>query len=305
MDTPDFEQSFVLSEAEVNPIVRLNFGGKEKLVNGFGLWTILVSLLTGPIWSAAMYIVAIFHQLDESFDQDKSIYDKTGKIWSKAWLAMTMSTPSVAGEVERLKDGQGACLYVANHASWLDIPVLCTVLDPVFKFIAKGELGNVPCIGQQLRGGTHIMIDREDRKSQFLTFKEGLGWLKKGVPVMAFPEGRRSDDGRLIDFKKGIFSMAVKAGVPIVPLSLSNTHAVMPANSLFPVQPGAGKIHVHVHKRIDTTGLSEDEIASIVRETLLSKMPKNQHPLPELSAAFTSIGDDVTKIEGQNKSVIM
>ena len=152
MDTPDFEQSFVLSEAEVNPIVRLNFGGKEKLVNGFGLWTILVSLLTGPIWSAAMYIVAIFHQLDESFDQDKSIYDKTGKIWSKAWLAMTMSTPSVAGEGERLKDGQGACLYVANHASWLDIPVLCTVLDPVFKFIAKGELGNVPCIGQQLRG---------------------------------------------------------------------------------------------------------------------------------------------------------
>lgn len=139
------------------------------------------------------------------------------------------------------------------------------------------------------------MIDREDRKSQFLTFKEGLGWLKKGVPVMAFPEGRRSDDGRLIDFKKGIFSMAVKAGVPIVPLSLSNTHAVMPANSLFPVQPGAGKIHVHVHKRIDTTGLSEDEIASIVRETLLSKMPKNQHPLPELSAAFTSIGDDVDR----------
>ena len=55
-------------------------------------------------------------------------------------------------DVDRLREGQGPCLYVANHASWLDIPVLCTVLDPVFKFIAKGELGQVPCIGQQLNG---------------------------------------------------------------------------------------------------------------------------------------------------------
>ena len=97
---------------------------------------------------------------------------------------------------------------------------------------------------------------------------------------MAFPEGQRSPDGRLIDFKGGIFSMAVKTKVPIVPISLSNTHAVMPGNSLFPVQPGAGKLHIHVHESIDTDGLSEVEIAARVRDTLLSKMPVCQHPLP-------------------------
>ena len=129
------------------------------------------------------------------------------------------------------------------------------------------------------------MINREDRKSQFLTFKEGLGWLKSGVPIMAFPEGQRSPEGRLIDFKGGIFSMAVKSKVPIVPISLSNTNAVMPGNSLFPVQPGAGKLHIHVHECIDTDGLSEAEIADKVREALLSKMPECQHPIPAATHA--------------------
>ena len=77
---------------------------------------------------------------------------RTGKIWAKSWLALTNSVPTYSGEMDALRQGQGPCLYVANHASWLDIPILCTVLDPVFKFIAKGELKNVPCIGQQLTG---------------------------------------------------------------------------------------------------------------------------------------------------------
>ena len=67
------------------------------------------------------------------------------------------------------------------------------------------------------------MIDREDRRSQLRTFKEGVAYLTNGVPLMAFPEGKRSSDGRLAEFKGGIFSMAVKAGVPIVPISISNT----------------------------------------------------------------------------------
>lgn len=144
------------------------------------------------------------------------------------------------------------------------------------------------------------MINREDRRSQFLTFKEGLGWLKSGVPIMAFPEGQRSPDGRLIDFKGGIFSMAVKTKVPIVPISLSNTHAVMPGNSLFPVQPGAGKLHIHVHESIDTDGLSEVEIAARVRDTLLSKMPDCQHPLPVVGEENKEV--EIEKVDEINEA---
>jgi 1-acyl-sn-glycerol-3-phosphate acyltransferase len=96
---------------------------------------------------------------------------------------------------------------------------------------------------------------------------------------MAFPEGQRSRDGRLMEFKGGIFSMATKANVPIVPISLCHTHAVMPANSLFPVQPGRGKLHIHVHKPIRPEGLSEAELAILVRTALLSEMPEIQQPI--------------------------
>jgi 1-acyl-sn-glycerol-3-phosphate acyltransferase len=101
---------------------------------------------------------------------------------------------------------------------------------------------------------------------------------------MAFPEGQRSPDGRLMDFKGGIFAMATKAKVPIVPISLSHTHAVMPANSFFPVQPGNGKLRVHIHKPIDPAGKTEDELVALVREALLSEMPEDQHPYPKIAS---------------------
>jgi 1-acyl-sn-glycerol-3-phosphate acyltransferase len=130
-----------------------------------------------------------------------------------------------------------------------------------------------------LNKGHHILIDREDRRSQLRTFKEAVAWLQKGVPLMAFPEGMRSKDGRLMEFKGGIFSMALRANVPIVPISLSHTHAIMPSNALFPVQSGRDKLHVHVHPAIDVEGRTEVELERMVRESLLSALPRDQHPL--------------------------
>ena len=126
------------------------------------------------------------------------------------------------------------------------------------------------------------MIDRDDRRSQLKTFKDGINYLRKGVPLMAFPEGMRSKDGRLMDFKGGLFSMAVKTNVPIVPITLSHTHAVMPGYSLFPVQNGAGKLHVHVHDPISTEGKNEAELSAEVRQAFLSQLPLEQHPVPVL-----------------------
>jgi len=277
-----FSKSFVLPEDDIRPLFTLNAGSKEKIVNAFGVWTLVVSVITGPIWSLVMMVMNKLNNRFEDLDPNRALYDGTGKVWSRVWLSMTDSYPSFSGEIDELRQGQGPCLYVANHASWLDIPVICTVLDPVFKFISKAELKSVPCIGQQLDGGNHILIDREDRRSQLKTFKDGCKWLKNGVPLMAFPEGQRSPDGRLMDFKGGIFSMAVREKVPIIPISIANTHAVMPGNALFPVQAGKGKLHVHVHSKIDTDGKSEAELTELVRLALLSKLPEDQHPLPKI-----------------------
>ena len=145
--------SFVLSREQVKPILTLREGTpKEKVVNAYGLLTLFISLVTGPIWMMAMMLVDTICNANEELDPNRAFFDGTGKIWSKLWLSLSNSYPTITGEVEALRAGHGPCLYVANHASWLDIPVLCTVLDPVFKFIAKSELENVPCIGQQLKG---------------------------------------------------------------------------------------------------------------------------------------------------------
>lgn len=127
--------------------------------------------------------------------------------------------------------------------------------------------------------GNHILIDREDKRSQLRTFKDAISWLKQGVPIMAFPEGMRSKDGRLMDFKRGLFSLATKAGVPIVPITLSNTHAVMPSFSYFPVQSGSGKIHIHVGEPIDSSGRTEVELEELVRAEFVAHLPPTQQPI--------------------------
>lgn len=280
------EQDFRMELEETQPLIRVGDGPKEKVVNAFGLWCAAASMLTGPIWSATMMLIDMTLNKMESVDPHRSIYDASGKVWSKAWLTLINSYPTITGNLEQIQERNGKpCLFVANHASWLDIPVLCTVLDPVFKFIAKGELRTVPCIGQQLEGGQHILIDREDRRSQLKTFKETMNYLQKEkVPIMAFPEGQRSADGRLSEFKRGLFSIAVKAGVPVVPITLSHTAAVMPSFSYFPVQSGAGKIHVHVGNPIDSQKLTESELEAAVRAEFMEHLPASQLPLPKAPA---------------------
>lgn len=286
------EMSAVLPDDKVKPLIRLNKeSSKEKVVNAFGLWTMFVSLVTCPVWLLAMKVVDTVNKMNKEIDPNRAIYDGTGKIWSKLWLSLSMCYPKITGEVDQISKDRGACLYVANHASWLDIPIVCTVLHPVFKFISKGELKNLPCIGDQLRGGNHVLIDREDRRSQLRTFKEAIAWLNKGVPLMAFPEGQRSADGRLLNFKGGTFSMAMKTNVPIIPITISNAHAVMPANALFPVQHGRNKLNVHVHPAIEVEGRTDSEIAELVRTAIISKLPMDQRPLPENTDAVNSVED--------------
>lgn len=279
----------VLTDEEVNPILKFGSGDDQKIVNVWGLWCVAVTLITCPFWYLAMKIIGAISESNEDFDPDRSLYDHTGKVWSKIWLFMANSYPEVTGDLDQIKKDNGACLYVANHASWLDIPIVCTVLHPVFKFISKGSLKSLPCIGDQLVGGHHILIDREDRRSQLRTFKEGINWLKKGVSLMAFPEGARSPDGRLMKFKGGAFSMAVRQKVPIVPITIVNAHATMPANAIFPIQSGAGKLAVHVHPAISVEGKSEEELENLVRTAIMSKLPADQLPLPEVSEEDTSV----------------
>lgn len=263
-------------------VLKIGKGAKQKVMNLYGLWVAAVCLVTVPPWIVALRLEQLRLKLGRRLDPARAFFDRLGKIWAKTWLRLIGSYPTQSGNVESLKGkGIGPCLYVANHGSWLDIAIICTVLEPVFKFIAKGDLRAVPGIGLQLTGGDHILIDREDKRSQLKTFKDSVRRLRDGVPLMAFPEGTRSKAGPLLPFKGGMFAVARKAGVPIVPLSISHSYAVWPAYALLPAQFGRGKLHVHVHDPIVSEGRTEEELAEAVRGAFLSALPGVQLPEAE------------------------
>jgi hypothetical protein len=158
--TSSSSQSFVIPRDQVNVLFKVGEEQKQKIVNDFGVYCGSVIMLTSIPWMAAMSALQTLQKFSftKNLDPQRALYDTTGKIWARTWLSLANSYPEITGDVDLVaKNGSldslgGPVMFVANHASWLDIPILCCALNPVFKFIAKGELRDVPGIGQQLAG---------------------------------------------------------------------------------------------------------------------------------------------------------
>jgi 1-acyl-sn-glycerol-3-phosphate acyltransferase len=162
----------------------------------------------------------------------------------------------------------------------MDIPFLgSTVGWRNYKIVAKKELGAVPILGTAILAGGHIMVDRSDRRSQLNTLKQGINYLKSNVNLCTFPEGTRSRTGRMMKFKNGAFKMAYKAGAPIVPLSIVNSHKVMPTGWMMAMRPAHGIAEVIVHEPIESKGKTEEELVEAVRKSMMEGLPDDQKPL--------------------------
>jgi 1-acyl-sn-glycerol-3-phosphate acyltransferase len=171
-------------------------------------------------------------------------------------------------------------MFVANHNSWMDIPFLGAAIGwKNYKLISKSELGKVPILGKAIIVGGHIMVSRDDPRSQIKTLKQGIQMLKDGVHLCTFPEGTRARKGRLSKFKNGAFKMAHKAGAPVIPVSIVGAEKVMPVHWMFPYRPAQGVAKVVVHEPVESVGKSEDELAAEVRKAIISGLPLEQRPL--------------------------
>jgi 1-acyl-sn-glycerol-3-phosphate acyltransferase len=164
--------SYTLTIDKMNPIFQFKSKrtGNPKIINAHGLHHLVIILLTMPLWMIALEAVHALGTNIPGFDEDRGKFDRVGKIWCRVYLRLTNCYPIIDGDVGRLLgemhknnnnnrggnnhsgDGNGPCLFVANHASFLDIAVLCCVLNPTFKFIAKDSLKNFPGVGRQLVG---------------------------------------------------------------------------------------------------------------------------------------------------------
>jgi 1-acyl-sn-glycerol-3-phosphate acyltransferase len=157
----------------------------------------------------------------------------------------------------------GAAVYAANHGSVLDIPVLFGHLPVDFRIVHKRSIYLVPVIGLYLYAAGHIAIDRASAFRARKSLDRAAAAIRSGASVMVFPEGTRSAHGEVAVFKKGSFAMAVRAGAPVVPLSLAGVKAVMPTG-LRGMQPGT--VHLVVHPPLPTSGRAPGEVAALAEE---------------------------------------
>ena len=143
------------------------------------------------------------------------------------WLLRTNGSRLRPKGLEHLEKGQ-AYIFVANHSSILDIPGIISASPLPVRFIAKKSLVWFPIFGWFLSLAGHILIDRENAKSALLSLKKAAALLKNGISIVVFPEGTRTPDGQVKDFKGGAFLLALQSKAPIVPVSISGTYHMLP-----------------------------------------------------------------------------
>ncbi len=194
---------------------------------------------------------------------------KIARLWGKSILVVSRIKVSVKG-LSNI-DPASPYIYMPNHQSNFDIPVLLGHLTVQFRWLAKVELFKIPIFGRAMRKAGYISIDRYHRESAFESLTAAANKIKSGVSVLIFPEGTRSRDGNLRPFKKGGFVMAIDSGVPIVPVVITGTRAIMPKGK-FRVYPG--HVSMVIHKPIDTstyTRETKEALMESVRRVICEK----------------------------------
>ena len=180
---------------------------------------------------------------------------------------------------------QGTCLFVANHTSSADAPAVVGAIPRRIAILLKKSLFDYPIVGQAFHLAHFIPVDRANHESAIASLEKAIEAMRGGQSFLIYPEGTRSPDGRLQEFKKGAVVMAIKAAVPIVPIACSGAHRVMEKRSLV---IHAGEILVEFLEPIDGSEYSFEErekLNEIVHDALAAGLPPDQRPLGFSGAA--------------------
>jgi 1-acyl-sn-glycerol-3-phosphate acyltransferase len=195
------------------------------------------------------------------FDKDGSILHAFARAWSKLILKTIFSPVRVTG-LERI-DTSRTHVYAVNHASALDIPVLYACLPFQFRIVHKKELLSYPVVGWHLKRSGQVCVDQQNPAKSVGQIKSALKTLKAGMPLVIFPEGGRTADGRVQPFLPGAFFLAIKAQVDIIPIALVGTYELLPMDTY---HIKSRPLEMRVGEPISTAGLTLREMESLSAE---------------------------------------
>jgi 1-acyl-sn-glycerol-3-phosphate acyltransferase len=224
------------------------------------------------VWSV---LIGLFYLVGAPFDPHAVWMDLSQQLYSRTMLACFLAPVRTEGR-EHIPLGQ-ACVMMADHKSYLDIPASVVALKGMsIRFVAKRELVRIPFLGWALWASHHIKVDRANREQAVNALRQAVERMEKGIALAVFPEGTRSPDQRLLPFKKGGFYVAVDTGYPILPVSIRNSGRILGKKALL---PRMGRISVTIHPPITTAGLTRADIPALsarVREVILSGLPESR-----------------------------
>lgn len=222
------------------------------------VWTVAATIVIGTMCIGLSF-----------FDRRGDRAHRLARAWAGSILRVSAVPVAVRG-MARI-DPQRSYIYMCNHQSNFDIPVLLGRFAVQFRWLAKAELFKIPIFGPAMRGVGYISIDRGNRASAIESLTSAAQTIRNGASVMIFPEGTRSRDGRLKSFKKGGFVLAVDAQVPIVPLIITGTFSIMPKGSLL-IRPRP--VTIDVLDPVDTTGydrINKDELMERIHQRMAAR----------------------------------
>ena len=188
---------------------------------------------------------------------------RSARIWARGILLGGFVRLRSAGR-ERVPRGEPV-VFMANHESWLDIPALLAEIPVQVRFLAKKSLFSWPFLGWAITAMGFIPVDRKNRREAVKSFDEAAARIRAGRSVLIFPEETRSTDGNLLPFQRGGFLIALKAGIPIVPVGLEGPRRCLPKYNYL-IRPGT--ITVRFGDPIPTAGrgvTNKDELMEAVR----------------------------------------
>lgn len=200
------------------------------------------------------------------------------RAWGRAILWVASVRVRILG-AENV-DPNRSYIYMSNHLSLFDIPVLLAHLRVQFRWIAKAELFTIPIFGGAMKGAGYVSINRSDRRAAFASLKEASEKIRNGVSVLIFPEGTRSDDGNVKMFKKGGFVMAIDSDAPIMPIVIHGTRHIMRKNS-YAIR--RGNVTLEILKPIETveyTRKQKEELMLLVRKAVCDAVEEGKKAMP-------------------------
>lgn len=227
-------------------------------------WSETVALLRGLLYMAIFFPLTFLLAAAAILCTivDRRYYGLFARFWGRLGITMAAIKLTVSGE-NYIPDGP--IIVMSNHASNFDILAMQGYFPRPLSWIAKKELFKIPVFGWSMRRGGYIPLDRGDGRKALKSMDEAAQQVRGGTSVIIFPEGTRTRDGQLLPFKRGGFLLAVKAGVPVVPVSIVGSFAINPGGSLGLNLGRAVQLRIHAPITLPT-GLKRAEAEDLLMQ---------------------------------------